>query len=65
MLKALSVIEGKRAVLHVNADDEHVDVLADVVAELLALRGITTKLVQVVSIAQQEATTMLKNLFSS
>src|SRR5260221_6195665 len=62
MTKALTVIEQHKDVLHVNADDEHVYVLADVVTELLATRHVITTLMQRMETMQQEAKASLKNI---
>src|SRR5260221_14785037 len=40
MTKALTVVEQHKYTLHVNADDEHIYVLADVITELLATRQV-------------------------
>ena len=62
MSKALTVIVQHKDVLHVNADDEHVYVLADVVTELLATRHVVTTLMQRMETMQQEAKASLKNI---
>ncbi len=62
MTKALTVIERHKDVLHVNADDEHVYVLADVVTELLTTRHVVTTLMQRMEAMQQEAKASLKNI---
>jgi len=62
MTKALTVIEQHKDVLHVNADDEHVYVLADVITELLATRHVVTTLMQGMEAMQQEAKASLKNI---
>ncbi len=62
MTNALAVIEQHKDVLHVNADDEHVYVLADVVTELLATRHVVTTLMQRMEAMQQEAKASLKNI---
>ena len=62
MTNALAVIEQYKDTLHVNADDEHVYVLADVVTELLATRHVITTLMQRMEAMQQEAKASLKNI---
>ena len=62
MTKALAVLEQHKDVLHVNADDEHVYVLGDVVTELLATRHVITALMQRMEAMQQEAKASLKNI---
>ncbi len=62
MTKALTVLEQHKGVLHVNADDEHVYVLADVVTELLATRHVITTLMQRMEAMQQEAKASLKTI---
>ncbi len=62
MTKALTVIVQHKDVLHVNADDEHVYVMSDVVTELLATRHVVTTLMQRMEAMQQEAKASLKNI---
>jgi hypothetical protein len=60
--KALAIVESHKDTLHVNADDEHVDVLADAVTELLATRQIIVKLMQQIGTMEQEAYASLKSI---
>lgn len=60
--KALAIVEAHKDVLHVNPDDEHVDVLVDAVTELLATRHIITTLMQRIETMQQEAKADLKSM---
>ena len=62
MRKALAIVEAHKDTLHVNADDEHVDVFADAVTELLATRHIITTLMQRIETMQQEARADLKSM---
>ena len=62
MHKALTIIEAHKSVLHVNHDDEHVDVLCDAVSELLATRAILTRLMQDGGSAFQVATLSIKGM---
>src|SRR5260221_5608197 len=62
MTKALTVIEQHKDVLHVNADDEHVYVLADVVTQVLAnLHGVT-KLMQGMEAMHQDSQVDVKHI---
>ncbi len=62
MTKALTIIEQHKDILHVNADDEHVYVMSDVVTELLAIRHVITTLMQQMEAMQQEAKASLKTI---
>jgi hypothetical protein len=62
MRVALAILESKKEQLRIHSDDEHDVVLADAVAELLALRQISVRLIQHIDSAYQEANAALKNI---
>lgn len=61
--KALAIVESHKDTLHVNADDEHVTVLADAVTELLATRQILIPLLQELDGAHNDATAKLMKIW--
>lgn len=65
MRKALALVESKKELLRIHADDDHDVVLQDVVTELLALRRIVTTFTIQVGTASQEASTAMKNMLNS
>jgi hypothetical protein len=55
-------LEQLRETIHTNKDDEHVEVISDVISELLQTRQILSSVLLCINDAKLEATTALQNI---
>jgi len=55
-------LEQMRGTIHTNKDDEHVEVVADVIGELLQTRQILSGVLLCINDAKQEATSSLEKM---